>query len=108
MSPAADVRKSNGAGVLVYKDRDDARVADDDDASGAHTTAAKSGSETWWQWVDRRFDDNNEQIVKAVGEALGLKCADIRDQLEEGDAATRRELELLKREFTILKTRGRP
>jgi hypothetical protein len=35
---AADVRKSNGAGVLVYKDRDNARVADDNAGASVERT----------------------------------------------------------------------
>jgi chromosome segregation ATPase len=111
---AADVRKSGAGAGLVFKTRNDARVADDDDsgASVEHTlparrASAKSGSETaWWEWTDQRIEHRlaafGKEVSEAVGEALGRKCRDVRDQLEEGDAAIRRELELSKREILAL------
>jgi hypothetical protein len=96
VSSAAEVRKSNGAGAgLVYKTHDDARVADDD--SSSRRAAAKSEL-TWWEWTDQRINSHlkafAEEAAEGMAEFIGRKLDPIKREL--------RELELLRREFTIL------
>jgi hypothetical protein len=73
--------------------------------SGDYRVNFRDGTETtayWWLWVEKYCEYRESVMRAAVGKALGMKCRDVRDQLEEGDAAIRRELELLQREFRVL------
>ena len=89
---AADVRKT-GAGIgLVYKDRDNARVADDNaGASVERRASAKPASEqSWWQWTDKRIEQHlksySEELTPVIGEAMaewvGRKVDPIKRELE--------------------------
>jgi hypothetical protein len=103
---AADVRKT-GPGGLVFKTRDDARVADDDGAPveralPARRASATSGSEmAWWQWVDSRMDARLAEYSRELEKAMGQVIAETRAPLREENRALRRELEQQRRELSV-------
>jgi hypothetical protein len=99
----ADVRKSNGAGLgLVFKTRDNARVADDDDSGASVERRASAKSElTWWQWTDRRIRSSLEEFAVAAAEGMaefvGKKVSPLKRELEQ----QRRELTVWLREQVL-------
>jgi hypothetical protein len=111
---AADVRKTGAGAGLVFKTRNDARVADDDDGTSveralpARRASATSGSEmAWWQWVDKRIDYRLEAFARttetAVGQVVGEIRAQAREHCEREVGIVKRELELTRRELTVLR-----
>ena len=126
VSFAVDVRKTGAGAGLVFKTRNDARVADDDDSPGpriAHNTrvadddsspvertlparraSAKSGSEMpWWKWVDQRMDARLAEYSRELEKVIGQVVAETRAPLEEKNRALKRELKLLRHEFICLR-----
>jgi hypothetical protein len=100
------VRKSNGAGVLVHKTHDNARVADGAGASveralPARTVSVNSGSELSWQhWVEERIESHLEAFGKACAEAYGEAMAGwVGGKVDP----IKRELALLRHEFICLR-----
>jgi hypothetical protein len=110
---AADVRKTGAGAGLVFKTRNDARVADDDDSGASvertlptRRASAKSGSEMpWWKWVDQRIDYRLEAFARTTETAVGQVVGEIRAQMREHCAGeigvVKREVEQQNREFAV-------
>ena len=61
---------------------------------------AVAGSEqAWWQWVEEHVEARFATLSDAVGEVIGTLVKEARDETEQ----CVRELELLKREFGVLR-----
>jgi hypothetical protein len=111
VSFAVDVRKTGAGAGLVFKTRNDARVADDDDSGAsvertlpARRASAKSGSEMpWWKWVDQRMDARLAEYSRELEKVIGQVVAETRAPLEEKNRALKRELKLLRHEFICLR-----
>jgi hypothetical protein len=82
--------------------RESARSTEAAESSKTSVVARANSEQSWWEWVDARMEHRLHEYSKAVGQVIGTKARDVRDQLEEGDAAIRREFELLQREFRVL------
>jgi hypothetical protein len=123
---AADVRKSDGAGALVYKDRDNARVTDNGDSAKSGTvhktrvveTVAGDEAEAsayatsltptevpypWWKWVEHYCEFRRRAMCDAVGQCLGEFRAQAREHCAREVGVVKRELELTRRELTVLR-----
>jgi hypothetical protein len=101
VSSGADVRKSSGAGVLVYKDRDNARVDDParnrdaaDDSPAVERRASAKSELTWWKWTDQRIDSRLEAFAVAAAEGMA-------EFVGKKVSPLKRELELTRRELTV-------
>jgi hypothetical protein len=107
VSSAADVRKTNGAGLgLVFKTRDNGRVDDPgsriahnrdaaDDSSAVERRASAKSELTWCKWTDQRIDSRLEAFAVAAAEGMA-------EFVGKKVSPLKREFELLKREFTVL------
>src|SRR3954471_3667438 len=57
---------------MVYKTRDDARVADEAPVA-ADARAAPVVAKPWWEWVQEHVDHRLEVFAEDVGEVIGVK-----------------------------------
>ena len=87
-SEAAELHCRKGAAGLVYKTHTPREVTT---AAVTPPKVAPNEPQVWWQWVDHRIEIAVEQVGEAAGQAIGMKARSVRDQLEEGDAALKRE-----------------
>jgi hypothetical protein len=122
----------SGSG-LVFKTRDNARVADDDDSPGssvarktrvetrvadddhdaydadsaaaasAFATSETATTDPWWKWVERHCEYRIKVLCDAVGEVLGEFRAQAREHCNREIEVLKRELELTRRELTVLR-----
>jgi len=83
-------RVSSRQPEIVYKRRDDAAVG------SASAASVASESESWSQWVDRRIENELEQVYEVVGTTLG-------EYVAQQVAPLKRELALLQREVVQLR-----
>jgi hypothetical protein len=121
------VRKTdvgNGAGGLVFKTRDDARVtesevvrmddlgSDPDEAellaSLSEDAAAYATSKTpaanpypWWTWVERYCEYRASNMTKVLGAVIASERKDMRATVKREGDAIKGELELRAREFSV-------
>ena len=95
----ATVRKSTGAGVLVHKERADARIADDN-AGASVARARPARKQSWWEWTDERIESHLEAFGKACAEAYGEAMAEWVGQKVD---PLKRELALLRHEAASLR-----
>jgi hypothetical protein len=84
-----------GAPSLVYKRRDNARVADA--APVAAAVAVQHDTSTWAGWVEQRLEERAAITNDAVGEVIGTVAAELRAEVK----ALRRELKVLRREVGV-------
>jgi chromosome segregation ATPase len=89
--PTADVCKSNGAGVLVHKVRDNSRIADDSSAAERTLSARTNSKQSWWEWVDERIGQHLEPLNEVIGQAMAEWVGQKVDPIKRELALTRRE-----------------
>ena len=80
---------------IIHKTRDNARIVD-----GDSSPARANSEQAWWEWVTKhvghRLRAYSEGLSEEIGEAMAEYVGQKVDPLK-------RELELLRREFTVLR-----
>lgn len=57
----------------------------------------------WWEWVTAHVDARLAELSDVVAEAVGHIADRVREEFDERASAEKRELELLRRELTVLR-----